>query len=48
MKVDLASLDRVLWPRTGFTKGAMIDYYASVAPALELRQRLPNLEGLTL
>jgi bifunctional non-homologous end joining protein LigD len=34
VKVDLTSLDRVLWPRTGFTKGAMVDYYARVAPAL--------------
>jgi bifunctional non-homologous end joining protein LigD len=32
--VRLTSLDRVLWPRAGFTKGAMIDYYARVAPAL--------------
>lgn len=34
----LSSLDRVLWPATGFTKGQMLDYYAGVAPAL-----LPHL-----
>lgn len=45
MNVDvrLTSLDRVLWPRTGFTKGAMIDYYARVAPAL-----LPHISGRAL
>ena len=24
---QLTNLDRVLWPETGFTKGAMVDYY---------------------
>jgi bifunctional non-homologous end joining protein LigD len=33
-QVKLTSLDRVLWPLTGFTKGAMIAYYTRVAPAL--------------
>ena len=32
--LTLSSLDKVLWPATGFTKGEMIDYYARVAPAL--------------
>ncbi len=32
--VRLTSLDRVLWPRVGFTKGRMLGYYAAVAPAL--------------
>jgi bifunctional non-homologous end joining protein LigD len=41
--VTLTSLDRVLWPRAGFTKGAMIDYYARVAPAL-----LPHIAGRAL
>ena len=36
----LTSLERVLWPEAGFTKGQMIDYYARVAPAL-----LPHVEG---
>src|SRR4051812_19387667 len=30
--VRLTSLDRVLWPVTGMTKAAMVDYYARVAP----------------
>src|SRR5262249_13233741 len=34
----LTSLDRVLWPRTGFTKGDLIDYYLAAAPVL-----LPHL-----
>jgi bifunctional non-homologous end joining protein LigD len=41
--VTLTSLDRVLWPRAGFTKGAMIDYYARVASAL-----LPHIRGRAL
>jgi bifunctional non-homologous end joining protein LigD len=32
--VELTSLDRVLWPRAGFTKGDMVDYYDRVASAL--------------
>lgn len=42
-RVELTSRDRVLWPRTGFTKGAMVDYYADVARAL-----LPHLAGRAL
>jgi bifunctional non-homologous end joining protein LigD len=39
--VRLTHLDRVLWPSTGFTKGAMLDYYARIAPAIlpHLRRR---------
>lgn len=44
--VTLTSLDRVLWPRAGFTKGAMIDYYARVAPAL-LPLNTPHSYGET-
>ena len=43
MDVELTNLDRVLWPRTGFTKGDMIDYYVAVAPVL-----LPHLRGRPL
>ncbi len=38
--VHFSSLDRVLWPEAGFTKGNMLDYYAHVAGAL-----LPHLRG---
>ncbi|HEX8857413.1 MAG TPA: non-homologous end-joining DNA ligase [Thermoleophilaceae bacterium] len=30
----LTNVDRVLWPEAGFTKGAMIDFYAAVADVL--------------
>jgi bifunctional non-homologous end joining protein LigD len=39
----LTSLDRVLWPASGFTKGQMIDYYEQVAPLI-----LPHLRGRPL
>jgi bifunctional non-homologous end joining protein LigD len=42
-RLCLTHLDRVLWPRAEFTKGDLIDYYLSVAPAL-----LPQLEGRPL
>jgi bifunctional non-homologous end joining protein LigD len=32
--IRLTNTDRVLWPRAGFTKGEMIDYYGAVAGAL--------------
>lgn len=37
----LTNLDKVMYPRTGFTKGDVIGYYAGVAPALlgHLRDR---------
>ena len=38
--VRLTNLDRVLWPATGWTKGDMVDHYATVSPAL-----LPHLAG---
>lgn len=41
--VRLTHLDRVLWPSTGFTKGAMLDYYVRVASAM-----LPHLRGRPL
>jgi bifunctional non-homologous end joining protein LigD len=39
-QLTLSNLDKVLYPRHGFTKGEVIDYYARVAPAM-----LPHLEG---
>ncbi|MEA2413120.1 MAG: bifunctional non-ous end joining protein LigD, partial [Thermoleophilaceae bacterium] len=39
----LSNYDKVLWPATGFTKGQMIEYYTSIAPAL-----LPHLHDRPL
>jgi bifunctional non-homologous end joining protein LigD len=39
-RVRVSSLDKVLWPAAGFTKGEMLDYYVRAAPAL-----LPYLTG---
>jgi bifunctional non-homologous end joining protein LigD len=39
----LSNREKVLYPHTGFTKGELIDYYASVAPVL-----LPHLAGRPL
>ena len=39
----LTSLDRVLWPAVGFTKGDMLAYYEAIAPVL-----LPHLAGRPL
>ncbi|HLW94921.1 MAG TPA: DNA ligase D [Solirubrobacteraceae bacterium] len=39
----LSNLDKVLYPRTGFTKGQVIDYYARIAAVL-----LPHLRGRAL
>lgn len=33
-RLSLSHLDRVLFPRSGFTKAEMLDYYTRVAPAL--------------
>ena len=29
----LSNLDKVLYPKAGFTKAAVLDYYARIAPA---------------
>jgi bifunctional non-homologous end joining protein LigD len=42
-RMRLSNLDKVLYPATGFTKGAVIDYYTRVAPVL-----LPHLAGRPL
>jgi bifunctional non-homologous end joining protein LigD len=38
-KLRLSNLDKVLYPKVGFTKGQVIDYYTRVAPVL-----LPHLK----
>lgn len=38
-KLTVSSLDKVLYPATGFTKGQVIDYYIGIAPVL-----LPHLK----
>jgi bifunctional non-homologous end joining protein LigD len=40
IKVPVSNLDKVLYPRTGFTKGEVIDYYIRVSPVL-----LPHLKN---
>src|ERR1700758_89224 len=37
-QIKLSNLDKVLYPKVGFTKGQVIDYYVRVAPVL-----LPHL-----
>jgi bifunctional non-homologous end joining protein LigD len=39
-RLTLSNLDRVLWPRTGTTKGELLHYYATVADVL-----LPYIRG---
>jgi bifunctional non-homologous end joining protein LigD len=39
-ELKLTNLDKVLYPKAGFTKGEMIDYYARIAPIL-----IPHLKG---
>jgi len=39
-ELRLTNLDKLLYPKTGFTKGEMVDYYARVAPAI-----VPHLSG---
>jgi len=42
-KLSVSNLDKVLYPKVGFTKGQVIDYYIRIAPAL-----LPHLEDRPL
>jgi bifunctional non-homologous end joining protein LigD len=39
-ELKLTNLDKVLYPKAGFTKGEMVDYYAKVAEAM-----VPHLSG---
>src|SRR5437867_1313650 len=42
-RLSLSNLDKVLYPKAGFTKGEVIEYYIRIAPAL-----LPHLRGRPL
>lgn len=42
-RIKLSNLDKVLYPKSGFTKGQVIDYYARIAPVM-----LPHLSGRPL
>jgi bifunctional non-homologous end joining protein LigD len=42
-ELELSNLDKVLYPRTGFTKGELIDWYARIGEVL-----LPHLRGRPL
>jgi bifunctional non-homologous end joining protein LigD len=42
-ELKLTNLDKVLYPKAGFGKGEVIDYYAKVAPAM-----IPHLAGRAL
>lgn len=42
-ELKLTNLDKVLYPKAGFTKGEVVDYYAKVAPAM-----IPHLQGRAL
>jgi bifunctional non-homologous end joining protein LigD len=39
-ELKLTNLDKVLYPKAGFTKGEMVDYYARVGPTM-----VPHLNG---
>src|SRR3712207_4279169 len=41
--LSLSNLGKVMYPRAGFTKGQVIDYYSRIAPVL-----LPHLRGRPL
>src|SRR5262249_61574988 len=42
-KLAVSNLDKVLYPKVGFTKGQVIDYYIRIAPVL-----LPHLKDRPL
>jgi bifunctional non-homologous end joining protein LigD len=42
-EIKLSNLDKVLYPKAGFTKGQVVDYYMRIAPVL-----LPHLAGRPL
>src|SRR5213596_2026894 len=42
-KIQVSNLDKVLYPKVGFTKGQVIDYYIRIAPVLLPHLRDPPL-----
>ncbi len=42
-ELKLTNLDKVLYPKAGFSKGEVVDYYAKVAPVI-----VPHLKGRAL
>src|SRR3712207_9422387 len=44
-RLSISSLDRVVFPRAGTTKGELLDYYVRVAPVMlaHLRERLLHM-----
>src|ERR1700732_1992744 len=42
-KIQVSNLDKVLYPKVGFTKGQVIDYYIRVAPVLLAHLKDPPL-----
>ncbi|WP_426509847.1 non-homologous end-joining DNA ligase [Dactylosporangium sp. McL0621] len=42
-RLEISNLDKVLYPRAGFTKGEVLDYYTRIAPTM-----LPHLRGRPL
>lgn len=42
-QLRVTNIDKVFWPEDGYTKGDLVQYYASVAPLL-----LPHLQGRAL
>jgi len=42
-KLSVSNLNKVLYPKVGFTKGEVIDYYIRIAPVL-----LPHLRDRPL
>ncbi|PYJ22860.1 MAG: ATP-dependent DNA ligase, partial [Verrucomicrobia bacterium] len=42
-KIQVSNLEKIIYPKVGFTKGQVIDYYIRVAPVL-----LPHLKDRPL
>ena len=40
LKLDVSNLEKVMYPKAGFTKGEVIDYYVQISPFL-----LPHLKN---